>query len=99
MIIFFIGKEAVPLFKSYQVDSNKNFLTDKEISENIIDFYPDEYNENLLFVNKDGQLNFYNLNTGKIKYTYSPVLLENETIVSSNSFAGDLDRNLSSRDK
>ena len=38
MIIFFIGKEAVPLFKSYQVDSNKNFLTDKEISENIIDF-------------------------------------------------------------
>ena len=31
-------------------------------------------------------------NTGKIKYTYSPVLLENETIVSSNSFAGDLDR-------
>ncbi len=92
LIIFFIGKEAVPLFKSYQVDSNKNFLTDKEISENIIDFYPDEYNENLLFVNKDGQLDFYNLNTGKIKYTYSPVLLENETIVSSNSFAGDLDR-------
>ena len=43
-------------------------------------------------MNKDGQLNFYNLNTGKIKYTYSPVLLENETIVSSNSFAGDLDR-------
>ena len=27
LIVFFIGKEAVPLFKSYQVDSKKNFVT------------------------------------------------------------------------
>ena len=92
LIIFFIGKEAVPLFKSYQVDSKKNFLTNKEIAGAIINFYPDEYNENLLFVNKNGQLNFYNLKEKKVRYSYSIILLEGEKIVSSNSYPANTNR-------
>tara|TARA_B100001248_G_scaffold75099_1_gene53914 strand:+ start:119368 stop:121587 length:2220 start_codon:yes stop_codon:yes gene_type:complete len=92
LIVFFIGKEAVPLFKSYQVDSKKNFVTNKEIAESIISFYPDEYNENLLFVKKNGQLNFYNLKEKKIKYSYSIILLEGERIVSSNSYPANTNR-------
>ena len=92
LIIFFIGKEAVPLFKSYQVDSKKNFLTNKEIAGAIINFYPDEYNENLLFVNKNGQLNCYNLKEKKVRYSYSIILLEGEKIVSSNSYPANTNR-------
>tara|TARA_Y100000817_G_scaffold314245_1_gene312474 strand:+ start:679 stop:2898 length:2220 start_codon:yes stop_codon:yes gene_type:complete len=92
LIVFFIGKEAVPLFKSYQVDSKKIFETNKEIAGSIISFYPDEYNENLLFVKKNGQLNFYNLKEKKIKYSYSIILLEGERIVSSNSYPANTNR-------
>ena len=59
LIIFFIGKEALPLIKKYSLISKDNEkIEDIELSKTV-EFFGDEYNNVLSIIQSNGEIVFY----------------------------------------
>jgi len=82
LIIFFIGKEALPLIKKYSLISKDNEKIENIELSKTVEFFGDEYNNVLSIIQSNGEIVFYDINFKKLISKAKLNLIDNEEITS-----------------